>query len=150
MKMLNIERGAMFLVPLAQGKFVVGVVINADGRGRAVGAFFGPTVSGASEVHVSNLQLKNAVLVCRFGDHGLHTKRWPVIGSIPNWAVAPWSVSKFARRHDDPDRCYVTEYDDSLSAISERVVPAAEGKMLPDDAQYGSGVVEVKLAKLVQ
>jgi hypothetical protein len=72
------------------------------------------------------------------------------IGSIPNWAVAPWSVSKFARRHDDPDRCYVTEYDDSLNAISERVVPAAEGKMLPDDAQYGSGVVEVKLAKLVQ
>lgn len=150
MKRLAIRRGAVFLVPVAPGRFAIGAVIRADGRGRAVGAFFGPTVSGPSEVDASNLRLETAVLVCRFGDHGLHTKRWPVIGSIPNWVASAWSVTKFARRHDNPDLCYVTEYDDSLNVISERVLPAAEGSMLPVDAQYGSGVVEAKLAKLVQ
>lgn len=150
MKKLVIESGAVVLVPVAAAGFAVGVVIRADGRGRAVGAFFGPTVNGASDVNASELRLENALLVCRFGDHGLHTKRWPVIGSIPNWGSAPWSVSKFSRHHDNPDLCYVTEYDEKLNAISERVLPAAEGKGLPDDAQYGSGVVEAKLAKLLQ
>jgi hypothetical protein len=150
MKKLAIEAGAIFLVPVTPARFATGVVIRADGRGRAVGAFFGPTVSGASEVDASGLRLERSALLCRFGDHGLHTKRWPVIGQMPNWADAPWSVTRFARRHDSPDLCYVTEYDESLNVISERVLPAAEGNALPDDAQYGSGVVEAKLAKLVQ
>ncbi|TAG05938.1 MAG: hypothetical protein EAZ43_00115 [Betaproteobacteria bacterium] len=149
MKKLAIESGAIVLVPLAPSGFAVGVVICADGRGRAIGAFFGPRVEGGSDVNASELRLKDALLICRFGDHGLHTKRWRVIGSIPSWGNAPWSVTKFARRHDDPDRCYVTEYDESLNAISERLLPTAEAKGLPDDAQYGSGVVEAKLAKLV-
>lgn len=150
MKKLAVKSGAVVLVPVAPTGFAVGVVIRADGRGRAIGAFFGPRVNGASDVNPSELRLKTALLICRFGDHGLHTKRWPVIGSIPNWGSTPWSVTKFSRRHDNPDLCYVTEYDESLDAISERVLPAAEGKGLPEDAQYGSGVVEAKLAKIMQ
>lgn len=150
MKKLSIDEGAVVLVPVAPAGFAVGVVVRADGRGRAVGAFFGPKVNDASDVNLSELRLNRALLVCRFGDHGLHTKRWPVIGSIPNWSSAPWSVPKFSRRHDNPELCYVTEYDDSLNAIAEHLVPAAEGRELPADAQYGSGVIEAKLAKLVQ
>lgn len=147
MKRLTIENGAIFLVPIGSERFAVGVVIQADGKGRAVGAFFGPSVSSAAEVSAEHLRLDSAVLICRFGDHGLHSKRWPVIGMIPNWSEGPWSVSKFVRRHDSPDRCYVTEYDASLRVVSECVLPIGAGKMLPEDAQYGSGVVEVKLAK---
>ena len=148
MKKLIIENGAVVLV--APSGIAIGVVIRADGKGRAIGAFFGPRADGASDVNLSELRLKDALLICRFGDHGIHTKRWPVIGSIPNWANASWAVTKFSRGNDNPDLCYVTEYDDSLNGISERVLSAAEGKGLPDDAQYGSGVVEAKLAKLVQ
>lgn len=150
MKKLAIKPGAIFLVPVAPARFATGVVIRADGRGRAVGAFFGPIVSGASDVDASEMRLETSALICRFGDHGLHTKRWPIIGQLPNWADAPWSVSKFVRRHDNPALCYVTEYDESLNVLSERVLPAADGKALPDGAQYGSGVVEAKLAKLME
>lgn len=147
MKKLAIKSGDVFLVPVSPTGFGVGVLIRADGRGRAIGAFFGPRVKSATDVNPSDLQLGAALLVCRFGDHGLHTRRWPVIGSIPNWNNASWLVSRFSRRHDNPDLCYVTEYDNALNAISERVLPVAEGKNLPDDAQYGSGVVEAKLTK---
>ncbi|MEW9898391.1 Imm26 family immunity protein [Chitinivorax sp. PXF-14] len=150
MKKLTINNGTVVLVPVVPAGFAIGVVIRADGKGRAVGAFFGPRVNSASDVNASELQLESAVLVCRFGDHGLHTKRWPMIGVIPSWGSAPWHVTKFSRRHDNPDLCYVTEYDESLNVISEVVLPAAEGKALPDEAQYGSGVVEAKLAKLLQ
>ena len=150
MKKFAIDTGSVFLVPIAPAVFAIGVVISADGRGRAVGAFFGPTVSGASEVDASKLELATAVLVCRFGDQGLYTKRWPVIGSIPNWDRVAWSVTRFVRRHDNPDLCYITEYDEALDVISEDVVSAFYGNGLPEDAQYGSGVVEAKLAKLLR
>jgi hypothetical protein len=51
MKKLVIEPGAIFLIPVAPGRFIPGGVIRADGKGRAVGAFFGPSVRGASDKH---------------------------------------------------------------------------------------------------
>jgi hypothetical protein len=107
-------------------------------------------VRGGVDVSPSELQLKDALLICRFGDHGLHTKRWSVIGTIPSWSNVPSLVGRFVGRHDDPSRCYVTEYDALLNAISEQVFPAAGGHGLPDDAQYGSDVVEAKLTTLLQ
>jgi hypothetical protein len=150
MKRLAIESGAVALVPLSPAGFAVCVVVRADGRGRAVGAFFGPKVGGALDVKASELRLDSALLVCRFGDHGLHSHRWRVIGAIPKWDNAPWAVRRFSRHHENPGLCYVTEYDDSSNVIAERVLPAAEGRELPADAQYGSAVVEAKLSKLLQ
>ena len=120
MKKLTINNGAVVLVPVTPTGFSVGVVINADGRGRAIGAFFGPAVNDASEADPSELRLETALLVCRFGDHALHKKRWTVVGSIPNWDKAPWSVTKFSRRHDNPDLCYVTEYDEAARGRAVR------------------------------
>lgn len=141
---------SVVLVPLNPSGYAVGVVIRSDGRGRAVGAFFGPRVEDGSSVDASALRLEDARLVCCFGDHGIYKKRWPVIGVVPNWKSENWSVTKFVRGHDDPKLCYVTEYDESLNVVSESVLPAAAGEGLPEDAQYGSGVVEAKLAKLLQ
>lgn len=150
MKKLAVDQGSIFLVPIATTRFVAGVLIHSDGRGSAVGAFFAPVVSSPTEVNAASLKLEDAILVCRFGDHGLFTKRWRVIGSMPNWALAPWSIRSFARRHHNPDLCYVTDYDDSLKAISERIALSSEGEKIPQDTQYGSGVVEAKLSKLLQ
>ncbi|MBK6323235.1 MAG: hypothetical protein IPF38_13960 [Burkholderiales bacterium] len=149
-KKLVVLTGSVFLIPLATGGFGIGVLMRADGKGRACGAFFGPRVSGSSDVEISDLRLENAVLVCRFGDYGLHTQRWPVVGSIPNWRANPWPVSKFFRRHGNPELCFVSEYDEKLDLLSEQVLPAREVAGLPEDAQFGSGVVEAKLDKLLR
>lgn len=149
MKEVPIKNGSLFLVPLASGKFAIGVLLHADGRGRSIGAFFGPAVDSSSDVEPIKLAIEDAKLVCRFGDHGLHTKRWQVIGAIPSWSESPWTALRFARLHDNPELKYVTEYDESLNVLSEQLVPAVEAKGLPQDAQFGSGVVEAKLSKLI-
>lgn len=148
-KKLLASNGDVFLVPLSPNEFAIGVLIRADGKGRAFGAFFGSQMAETSAIDFSQLQMNDAVLLCRFGDHGLHTKRWPIIGSIPNWSEQTWPLPKFARRHDNPQLRYVTEYDDSLALRAEEILPAAETTYLPEDSQFGSGVVEVKLAKLL-
>ena len=149
MKKVKATSGSVVLVPLAPGEFAVGVVVHTAGKGPCVGAFFGPRVSDASHVALDELRIENAVWVCWFGDYGIHNRLWPVIGSIPNWSNAPWSVTRFTRSHDNPALCYVTEYDSLLNLKAEHLVPAALGRGLPDDALFGSGIVEKRLAKLV-
>ena len=149
MKKPRAVAGSVVLVPLAPDEFAVGVVIHTAGKGCCVGAFFGPRVRSASEVDTGGLRLENAVWVCRFGDYGIHNSLWPVIGAIPNWASAPWSVTSFARGHDDPTLCYITEYDNVLNVKSDRVAPASEGQALPKDSLCGSAIVEKLLAKLL-
>jgi hypothetical protein len=141
--------GAVFLVPITNGGFGIGVLIRSDGKGRAYGAFFGPRVSNASEVDISKLRDEDAILRCRFGDHGLHTRRWPLIGSIRDWGSNPWGLPRFARHHDNPALRYVTAYDSGLNVIEESLQPVDETSNLPEDEQLGSGVVEGKLAKLL-
>jgi len=150
MKKLRIPpAGTVFLVPLPPGGFAIGVLVRSDGKGRAYGVFFGPRVSSASEVNVATLKPQGAILRCRFGDHGLHSQRWAVIGTIPGWEPSEWQIPLFSRSHDDAGMCYVTEYNDSLNIISEVIRPAHEAIELPEDAQFGSGVVEVKLGKIL-
>ena len=149
MKKPRAVAGSVVLVPLAPDEFAAGVVIHTDGKGRCAGAFFGPRVRSTSEVDIGGLRLEDAEWVCRFGEYGIRNSLWPVIGAIPNWENSPWSVTRFARGHDDPALCYITEYDNVLNVKSDRVAPASEGRELPEDMSYGSGNVERRLAKLL-
>lgn len=141
--------GSVFLVPLQSGGYAIGVLVRADGRGRAYGLFFGPRLMLVDSLPVSSLNPEQAILHCRFGDHALHSGRWPVIGRISEWDSWKWPVPKFSRRHDCLKKCYITEYDDDLNVISEAVASVSEGRDFPEDAQLGSGVVESKLDKIL-
>lgn len=143
------SEGSVFLVPLANGAYGVGVLVRADGEGRAYGLFFGPAIDDPVRLDLAALAPKTSVLRCKFGDHGLVTGRWRVVGQIDHWSRERWPLPHFARRHDDPVLRYVCEYDDALNLRSERIVAAAEAVDLPQDAQFGSAVVEEKLSKIL-
>jgi len=148
-KKLKAANGSVFLVPLPSGGFGIGVLVRADGKGRAYGVFFGSRVTGADEVEIVHLNPQGAILRCRFGDHGLHTQSWPIIGSIPDWNESPWNIPRFSRPHDNSGLRYVTEYDEKLNVVSEDVVPAGSTQGMPEDAQFGSSVVGIKLDELL-
>jgi hypothetical protein len=147
-KTMTVE-GAVFLVPLSN-YFGVGVLVRADGKGRAYGVFFAPRVATKGDVRISELKPDGGVLRCRFGDQGLHAGRWSVIGEIPSWSRDQWSLPRFQRAHDRSDICYVTEYDDQLNVRAESIVPKSEAEGLPYDAQFGSAIVERKLDELLR
>jgi Immunity protein 26 len=148
-KVILPSEGAIFLVPLSHGGHGVGVLVRADGEGRAYGLFFGPTVDDPGRVDAAKLVPETAILRCKFGDHGVVTGRWRVIGQIAPWDRHRWSLPPFARRHDNPALRYVSEYDDELNLRSERIVVADEAVGMPEDAQFGSAVVEAKLDALL-
>lgn len=146
---LEIAEGEVFLVPLATAGFGVGVIVRTNGRGKAYGSFFGPRVIDAKEVDIARLRDDDAIMRCRFGDYALRNQLWPRIGSIPDWNLKRWKLPLFSRRHDNPEFCFVTTYDDQLNAIAERLQPVVETPDLPYDSQLGSGIVETRLGKLL-
>lgn len=137
--------GSIFLVPLPTGGYGVGVLVRSDGKGRAYGIFFGPRVVGETGVDIRGLCSENAVVRFRFGDYGLHSKRGPIIGLVSGWKDAPWPLPQFRRPHDNPFLCYVSSFDDKLNCLAEDIVPASLACDLPEEAQYGSGIIEKKL-----
>jgi len=143
--------GTVFLVPLTPSGFAAGVLARTDGKGRAFGYFFGPRVQDLAMLDIAALVPNRAALVCKFGDHGLHTGRWIVVGRIPSFDREIWTLPRFRRAHDSKQYVYVTEYDDSLNCRSETLIPsnAADLSSLPCEAQLGSGIVEHKLSELI-
>jgi hypothetical protein len=147
----GVAEGCVFLVPLSPSGYAAGVLARWDNGGRAFGYFFGPRIASKTDVDVTLLRPQAALLTARFGDHGLHTGRWACIGNVVDRSRNLWTVPKFIRQHDHADRVFLVEYDDALNVRSERTIPAdsSEAVGLPYDSQFGSGVIEAKLSKLL-
>lgn len=145
----DLHEGAVFLIPLPTSGFGVGVLVRSNGKGQAFGAFFGPRIESADQVAIDDLRPDLAILTCRFGDYGLFNGRWPVVGKIKDWDSNRWPLPNFVRAHDQATLRYLSEYNDRLELISENVVNAMSVSKLPEDVQYGSGVVEMKMGKLL-
>ena len=139
------------MVPLRPAGFAICLVARCNGKGSAFGYFFGSTIEDPSGPVESNLSLGDALLVCKLGDHGIHTGKWRPAGRISPWHPADWPMPLFSRDHDDPDKIYLTEYTDDLSVIVERLLTRDEAlahSSLPEE-QLGSGIVEVRLSRLL-
>jgi Immunity protein 26 len=152
------SEGDAFAVPLASSSYALGVIARrCSGRrskGHTIcGYFFGPRLwQLPASGDLALLRPENAVLVCRFGDLGLHNGTWPVIGPIVGWDRALWVVPAFYREQlvsgirlkviyddQDPSRC-VSETR-TLDDMAEK----------PLDGLYGSAAVENVLnARLIE
>jgi hypothetical protein len=143
--------GTLALVPLQATGFALCVVARSDGKGRAFGYFFGPAIADANSWSGEVPSPDRAVLVCKFGDHSLWHGKWTQIGKVTPWQRSAWPLPAAARAHDDPNLMYLTEYDDSLNVLSERLIPReqAVARTSLEDSQLGSGIVESKLSQLL-
>jgi hypothetical protein len=149
------KEGTVFLVPLEDSRFVIGLLIRVDKKGRAYGEFYGPKIIDVNSVpsqamEISQLLRSDRLLMkCKFGDHGLCQRRWIALGQVSGWDRKKWPLPQFYRPHDDKSHCFVTVYDDELNLVSESIQPFEMGKGLPLDEQLGSNVVEKKLSALL-
>jgi immunity protein 26 of polymorphic toxin system len=115
-----------------------------------LGYFFGPRLASTSEIDLSDLEAKNAVLCARFGDLGLLKGVWPIVGKLPDWNPTEWPMIVTVRR--DPlgkRKPVLIAYDDSdpSKILSEEKLE--NDNDLPADGLAGYGFVEAKLTKLL-
>lgn len=144
--MIRYGESDVFTIPLRSGGFALGVIARRPKKGKILlGYFFGKKYESAP--NDLNLDPKAAIKIVRFGDLGLHTGEWKVIGSISNWAPEEWPVPQFFREDPAGNRWLITYSDSDLSAPSkEEQYPPSIGTH-ERDSLMGAGAVELTLTK---
>ena len=146
------SEGDLFAVPLDGGGYGVGTVARMNGDGAVTGYFFGPRRDDVpSREEVEGLTAEGAILVQTFGDLGLMSGSWPIVGRLPGWRREDWRMPAFGRRDALTGRCFRVEYadDDPNSMPHEVEISAQECEQLPEDGAAGSGFIEARLSRLL-
>lgn len=146
--------GDWFAVPLEGGGFALGLAARVNPKGGVLGFFFGPKLVElpASVEHLDSIDAQDALLIGRFGDLGLISGRWPVIGSLPTWDRASWKPPLFGRHEELTGLSWAVrvDNDDPMELVEETIAPALEVNNLPDDGLLGSGAVEALLSHMLK
>lgn len=141
--------GTVFLVPLRDSGYAIGVLARADGNGQCFGYFFGPRVEGKDEVEIASLAVENALLIGKFGDLEIIRGNWEPIGRVSNWEGDRWKLLPLARIDHDADKAWLCTYDDELNCTKEIVISTDDVGKHPYDRLMGAGSVEIRLTKLI-
>ncbi|GLW35248.1 immunity 26/phosphotriesterase HocA family protein [Actinoplanes regularis] len=138
--------GDIVAVPLRDEGFALGVIARADGKGIALGYFFGQRIDALDKVTGPQaLNPDNAAKVCRFGDRGIIKGLWAIVGRVTDWDPEKWPVPAFCRNGE-----ILVQYDDrTLESVGTQRLPQSGCQDLPEDGLEGSGFVEIKLTKLI-
>jgi hypothetical protein len=145
----KLREGTIFLVPLRDHGFGVGVIARINARGVALGYFFGPRMTNRGEVPRA-LEPRRALLVGQFGDLELRRGKWPLLGVVENWSPERWPVPRMARVDEVAQRAWLSTYDESLICVREEEIPLPDASRYPYDRLMGAGAVELRLTSLMK
>ncbi len=151
-KKLPYKEGDWFGVPLADGGYAVGLIARSRRGGKALfGYFFGPRRSQLpSLTDIRDLTPADAILIGKFGDLGLYTGEWPIIGHSEPWERKAWPMPPLIRVDEFSGKTWKVEYseDDPSLMVQETPCDAKEAHRFPRDRAMGSGAVALRLTKL--
>jgi hypothetical protein len=145
--------GTWFAVPLRAGGFGLGRIVRAKAKSPIlVGYFFVPKLYQVPSLStVEHTQPETAILIAHFGDLGLATGTWTVIGASPMDRDV-WPHPQFIRRDLLTGKVAKVTYspDDPGREIAFQPASEFEVQHLPKDGTLGHGAVEMKLSKLLE
>lgn len=142
--------GSVFLVPLRDKGYAVGILARASGEGHCFGYFFGPRINDPAEVQVDEVAPEDAILVGKFGDLDLLRGKWKVVTALKNWDRQRWTIPPLARVDEVGGKAWLSTYDDNFDCVEEREIQPSMVAEFPYDRMMGSGSVEIRLTKILQ
>lgn len=146
----RVDEGAIFLIPLRDLGYAVGVLARTSGEGHALGYFFGPRVFDVSDVTANSLEASNAILISKFGDIELVRGDWPIIDFIDPWDPSKWPMMPLARIDECVGKAWLSTYDDKFYCVGENEISIEESRNYPYDRLMGPGSVEIRMTKLLE
>lgn len=143
------REGTVFLVPLRDSDYAIGVLARFSGEGHCFGYFFGPRVKNAGQVDIDRLSPEEAILKGKFGDLELLRGGWPIVGTIFGWNRNHWKIPPLSRVDEVSGKAWLSTYDDMFNCVEEIEINPSEAAGFPYDRMMGAGSVEIRLTKLL-
>ena len=151
---INYSEGDCFAVPLCDGGFALGVVARLDKKKGVLGYFFAPKYASVDEIVITpDIIPEKTIHVKNFGDLGLVTCEWKIIGKINPWIREDWQIPVYS--FTEPlllnwgELRYYTEKQLCVCSFHKRV-SIEEANNYPKDSFAGSGAIEIYLNKLLR
>lgn len=144
------KEGDCFALPLKRGGYALGLIARMNNHG-VIGYFFGTRYRDVPKpADLEGLRLKEAIQCLKFSDMDLRNRSWPIVGSLPAWERQHWPMPSFAHIDVVSGQPYIRNYDEnSLNFVSERKCTQQELVGLPEDGDFGSGAVVIRISRLV-
>ena len=146
----KLSEGSVFMLPLRDNGFAVGVLARFSRTGICYGYFFGPRIDAEGEIDFSQLKPEKAILEGMFGDLELRRGGWKQVGEINNWDRVYWNLKPLSRIDEHAGRAWLSFYDDKLHCIKEHEITVEEAGKYPYDRMMGAGAVEIRLTNLIR
>ena len=146
------QAGDWFSVPLRPRGFGVGIIACGNENGVLFGYFFGPRREDTPTLQeTKDLKAGEAVLAARFGDLGLQSGRWHLIGRSSTYNLRQWPMPSFVRRDIVSGKLSLVSYDQEDPGLEVKIKQATpdECRGLPADGLSGHGAIEIKLSRLL-
>lgn len=151
-KKINYEVGSVFVIPLNDARSALGIVARMDGRGIILGYFFDGEASGVCSLDaIRDKKPENAILIGRFGDLGLLTGQWEILGKHPEWRREEWPVPRFVRTDClTGERRLISYSEDTLDEYREEKIRGERDTcQYPEDGVFGYIAVEIRLRQIL-
>lgn len=147
---MNYREGTWFAVPLKTSGYAACVAARLDCGGCVFGYAFGPRFAACPSLSsVQQNVAEQAIWSGQFGDEGIVTGRWTVLGETPNWSREKWPLPVFARIDALEQFASLVTYSDTLQRVREEPCDLELAEDYPGDVLSGSGAVEVQLTMLL-
>lgn len=151
---INYEEGSYFAVPLNQGGFGIGLVARMGPEARGLLGYFFPdrytAVPNLNEL--AAFEPSDAVTIQRFGDLGLLSGEWPIIGKLRDWNREKWKMPAFYRQEPIQGMLFRVEYPDDnplgIPIVTRASSDEVEG--LQKDGSHGYKSMSGLLSRLIE
>jgi len=150
MTKLPYVEGSVFTFPLRDAGYARGIVARSGPDGYVLfGYFFGPRLAANDNPSLEDLHPDKALLRVRFGDLCLVEGKWRVVGTLPKWNRAEWTMPDFVRREAFSERAWIVRYSDIDPNDVESETRTDCDSNLGRDVLMGCGSVEIAMTRLL-
>lgn len=145
------REGDVFAIPLPSGGYARVVIAHANGRGIALGYFFGPRMQDLNSHAAAPVEGVEPTLIRRFGDLGIISGRWSSLGRVTNFLRHDYPVPVFYREVLlTPVVTQVTYDEETLEPIrEERASARPNDSGEPKDGLMGAEFAENLLDQIL-
>lgn len=147
-KKVKIMEGNIFILPLKNGKYAIGLVA-ISAKNCILAYYFNVMLDKESDFDMEIVQKERTILIQRVSTLGFSEESWKIIGKLDSFTDSVWTLPNF-KQHLDLSNCYISiSYNSKLEEISRHKIDEKEASKLYPSGMAGYVYAENVLLKLL-
>lgn len=147
-KKVKIMEGDIFILPLKNGKYAIGLVA-ISAKNCILAYYFNLMLDKESDFDMEIIQKERTILIQMVSTLGFSEESWKIIGKLDSFTDSVWTLPNF-QQYSELSKCYYsTIHDSKLEEVSRHKIDEKEASKLYPSGMAGYVYAENVLLKLL-